>query len=134
MLGKILLTLLVMLIAFMVLRQRTQTSQSEGTKPSKKKELNQTNQKPDSESTSDLRVAAYLFLILMFGAAIIIYYQRWQDDHSIVTVSLFRGDQTAATTYQVYKYQLGERTFTTVEGTLITVADSERMEVQGLEQ
>ena len=69
----------------------------------------------------------------MIGAAIIIYYQRWQDDHTILTVSLFRNDQTAANTYQVYKYQLDSRTFTTIEGTVITVADSERMEVQGLE-
>lgn len=36
--------------------------------------------------------------------------------------------------YQVYKYQLQERSFTTIDGTQVTVAGSERMEVLGLEQ
>jgi len=133
MLGKIILTLLVMVIAFMVLRQRSQLPQSDQTKRNNSTTKTQNKLSEKSESSSDIRVAAYLFLILMIGAAIIIYYQRWQDDHTILTVSLFRNDQTAANIYQVYKYQLDSRTFTTIEGTVITVADSERMEVQGLE-
>ena len=133
MLGKIILTLLVMVIAFMVLRQRSQLPQNDQTKRNNSPTKAQNKSSEKSESSSDLRVAAYLFLILMIGAAIIIYYQRWQDDHTILTVSLFRNDQTAANTYQVYKYQLDSRTFTTIEGIVITVADSERMEVQGLE-
>ena len=133
MLGKIILTLLVMVIAFMVLRQRSQLPQSDQTKRNNSTTKTQNKLSEKSESSSDFRAAAYLFLILMTGAAIIIYYQRWQDDHTILTVSLFRNDQTAANTYQVYKYQLDSRTFTTIEGIVITVADSERMEVQGLE-
>lgn len=133
MLGKFILTLLVMVIAFLVLRQRSLSPQSDQPKQHQNTESTGNDPVDSTDPTSDFRLAAYLFLILMFGAAIIIYYQRWQDDHTILTVSLFRSDQSAANTYQVYKYQLDSRTFTTIDGILITVADSERMEVQGLE-
>jgi hypothetical protein len=69
----------------------------------------------------------------MFGAGGLIYYQRWQDDHTILTVNLYRGEQAGPVSYQVYKYLLDSRSFTTLDGIRITVADNERMEVLGLE-
>ena len=64
------------------------------------------------------------------GAAL--YYYRWQDDHQLITVRLYSADQAAPVSYEVYKYQLAERSFTTVDGRVITVAGSDRMEVIGL--
>ncbi len=129
MLGKILLTVAVILIAILVVRQRNDTgtgrSPSGGDTPAPGR--------PETTGTSDLRTAAYLFLILMFGTGAIVYYLRWQDDHTVVTVNLFRDGLSEPATYQVYKYQLDSRSFTTTEGIRITVADSERMEVTGLE-
>jgi hypothetical protein len=140
MLGKILITFLVILAAIIVLRNRNQATAQEKTnvRASERNKTNNAKAGPgaDSLQTSDFRLAAYMFLTLMFGAAIILYYLRWQDDHTIITVQLYRDEGSAAVTYEVYKYQLdspASRTFTTIDGNYITVADNERMEVAGLD-
>jgi len=61
-----------------------------------------------------------------------LYYTSWQDDRTIITVNLYTDGAEQATSYQVYKYQLGERSFTTLDGVIVTVAANERMEVLGL--
>ena len=153
MLGKIIITLLVIVAAIVVIKQRPKDPATAG-KGARKGAGKTTGKKPTAgtgatgksaastadqqdataaSSMSEFRLAAYLFLILMFGAAAILYYQRWQDDHTVLTISLFRDGLSAPVTFQVYKYQLDSRSFTTLDGILITVADSERMEVQGLE-
>ena len=69
---------------------------------------------------------------LVIGIGIALYYFQWQDDHSILTVRLHREGQARPIEYQIYKYHLAERSFTTLDGILVTVASSERMEVEGL--
>ena len=44
-----------------------------------------------------------------------------------------RDSQAAPVSYEVYKFQLQDRSFITLDGTSVTVASSERMEVLGLE-
>ena len=139
MLGKILITFAVILAAVIVLKRRSQPSEqntSDNKARGEKQASKSVASKDESLQASDLRLAAYMFLTLMFGAAIILYYQRWQDDHTILTVELFRDGGAASVAYEVYKYQFdspSSRTFTTIDGTLITVAENERMEVVGLE-
>ena len=70
--------------------------------------------------------------MLIVGLGIALYYFQWQDDHSVLTVRLHSDGQANPIEYQVYKYQLQERAFTTLDGILVTVASSERMEVEGL--
>ncbi len=131
MLSKILITLIVIMIAFFVIRQRHL-----GTKVNKK----ETNAalptakkgRYKDELSRDMRAGAYFFLLLMVSLGTTLYYFDWQDDHTIVTVNLHRGEDIGITTYEVYKYQLGERSFLTIDGRNITVASNERMEVIGL--
>ncbi len=49
-----------------------------------------------------------------------------------MTVILHSDGAASPVTYQVYKNQLEERAFTTIDGIRVTVASSERMEVIGL--
>jgi len=86
----------------------------------------------DNNLSADLRLGAYMFLALVIGLGATLYYFQWQDDHSILTVRLHSDGQRKAIVYQVYKFQLAERSFTTLDGILVTVASSERMEVEGL--
>ena len=107
-----------------------------GTKP-RKKETNATlpsskESRYKDELSKDMRAGAYFFLLLMVSLGTALYYFDWQDDHTIVTVNLHRGDNSDIITYEVYKYQLGERSFLTIDGRNITVASNERMEVIGL--
>lgn len=133
MLGKILLTIIVALIAVVWLRkhrqeERQQTRNRASAGPSGK--LEATASKP--ERLNDYRFAAYLFLALMLGSGTALYYQRWQDDRTLVTVILHNDRSAIPITYQVYKNQLGQRAFTTIDGVRVTVAANERMEVIGL--
>jgi len=127
MLGKAVLTLVVIVIAVLVVKQRN--DQEAGKSQSVKRQASKT----ENTMSSDLRFAAYLFLLLMFGTGAFIYYQNWQDDHTVLSVNLYRDGQSEPVSYEVYKFQLETRSFTTVEGVRITVADNERMEVTGLE-
>lgn len=148
MLGKILLTLTVIGIAYLVIRQRqvaeaaatrgrgqqkSGAKQSRAANPSASSKLSGGNQTASQPGLSqDLRIASYLFLVFMVGIGAALYYYRWQDDHRVITVNLHRADQDAPVSYQVYKFQLQDRTFTTVDGRQVTVASSERMEIIGL--
>lgn len=138
MLGKILLTLTVIIVAFFYIRARD-LQQTEARKPAPKtkhaKDSPAANKKPagGDDLSADLRLGAYMFLVLMIGLGASLYYFRWQDDHAILTVTLHSDNQAESIRYQVYKYQLQDRSFTTLDGILVTVASTERMEVQGLE-
>ena len=133
MLGKILVTLAVIAIAVVVVRQRKEAEAESKPQRTSSADSNAVKTETDTPMASDMRTAAYLFLVLMFGTGAIVYYLRWQDDHTVVTVNLFSDGQGDPVTYQVYKYQLDSRSFTTTDGIRITVADNERMEVTGLD-
>ncbi|MCH7816276.1 MAG: hypothetical protein IIC60_06875 [Proteobacteria bacterium] len=134
MLGKILLTAAVIVIAFFFIRQRNLAAAA--ATETKQVQPSEAVQNPASHDNlaADLRLAAYMFLVLMLGLGGAMYYFRWQDDHTILTVTLHRDDQVTPTSYQVYKYQLQDRSFITVDGTSVAIASSERMEVFGLDQ
>ena len=134
MLGKILLTLAVMLIAFFFVRQRDIIARGgqSGNKSANRGSAAQPKQQEENTLSADLRLGAYMFLVFVIGLGAALYYFQWQDDHSILTVRLLSDGQAEAIEYQVYKYQLQDRSFTTLDGILVTVASSERMEVEGL--
>ena len=132
MIGKILLTLAVIAVAYLMVRRDS------GSKPDTAKSApakiadDDQKQSPDPTLHDDLQTASYLFLFFMVAVGAALYYYRWQDDHQLITVRLYSADQAAPVSYEVYKYQLAERSFTTVDGRVITVAGSDRMEVIGL--
>lgn len=114
MLGKILLTLAVIITAIFYIRRRDlQQAESKSSVPKTKQAVDnsKTDKKPVAEDSlsADLRLGAYMFLVLMIGLGAALYYFRWQDDHSILTVTLHSDNQSETTSYQVYKYQLQDR-------------------------
>lgn len=136
MLSKFLLTLAVIIGAFLVLRQRKLATPPAPKARSKADAVSTStasgSKSQDDNLSSDMRLAAYMFLVLMVGLGATLYYFRWQDDHVILTISLHRDNQAEPVIYEVYKYQLQDRSFVTIDGTSVTVASSERMEVSGL--
>lgn len=128
MLGKILLTIIVVLLGLVWIRKIREQERSEARRSP--------NAAPPADKAvaplNDFRFAAYLFLVLMIGSGSYLYYVRWEDEHSLVTVILHRDGERSPVTYQVLKSELGNRAFTTIDGVRVTVASSERMEVIGL--
>ena len=133
MLSKFFLTTFVIIIAFFVIRQRhlsgNNTSRKKLARPRETEKNNSAN-----EFNADLRLGSYIFLTLMFGLGAALYYFDWLDDHTILTVNLHRDNLSQPVSYEVYKYQLEDRSFVTTDGRTITVASSERMEVLGLNE
>ena len=130
MLSKFFITATVIIIAFLIVRQRHLSAKTIKAKPlalsSKRKES------PKSELAADLRIGAYFFLFLMVGLGAALYYFDWVDDHIILTINLHRDNLSEPVSYEVYKYQLEDRSFITTDGRTVTVASSERMEILGL--
>ena len=131
MLSKFVLTALVITIAFFVIRQRHLSGNDVG---KRKLTISQETEKNYSknEFKSDLRFGAYIFLTLMVGLGASLYYFDWLDNHTILTVNLHRDNLSQPISYEVYKYQLEDRSFITTDGRTITVASNERMEILGL--
>lgn len=148
MLGKILLTLLVIALAVLYIRKRHQRELAQrraAENPERLVGSNSANnpwrgeQRPSAEppaakdaKTPDLRIAAWVTLSVILTVGAGLYYLSWQDARSTVTVILHRDDTQSPTIYQVEKRHLGERAFITVEGTRVTVSANERMEIMGL--
>lgn len=134
MLTKLLITSAVILGAFFVVRQRHMQDESKALPPGSEKKAT-ANEEPASkeELAADLRTGAYLFLILMISLGAALYYFDWRDDHTILTINLHRDNDSVPVSYKVYRHQLEERSFTTIDGRSINVASNERMEVLGLE-
>lgn len=140
MFSKLIITVFVITVAFFVLRQRQVNSTGVKAKqiPGQPGETSSNNSSteekaPRDELSQDLRIGAYLFLVLTVAIGGALYYFQWQDDHTVLTVNLFRDNQIEPVTYQVFKYQLDDKSFITVDGLSVAVASSERMEVIGLD-
>jgi len=129
MLGKALLTIAILLLGIVWIRQVRQQ---------KRKEQSTGHSLPAPASAtaaptlSDYRFTAWLLLAVMLGVGGYLYYLQWQEDNTIVRILLHREGNAAPVTYEVRRHQLEERAFITVEGVRVTVAASERMEVIGL--
>lgn len=134
MLGKFLITVGVVLAAFFVLRQRKlSTLPAPSKRPIASSTADTTKPSEEPSLSSDMRLGAYMFLVLMVGLAAVMYYFDWQDDHQVLKISLHRDNQTQPVLYEVYKFQLEKTSFVTIDGTLVTIASDERMEITGLE-
>lgn len=125
MITKILLTLLVILTAYALIKRQRANAGKQDTAANKNDDM--------SFTASDLRLGAYMFIAIMFMLGSYFYYQSWQQDHQLLTIRLYPAGSQQTVEYQVFRYQLDNRSFITTDGIQVKVSDSERMEVLGLE-
>ena len=127
MLSKLFLTLGIILLATLILKRRAKSN-------SGPRHTETPAQSGGSEQKiSELRLASYLFLAIMLGLGGFVSMQKWRDDHTVVTVKLYSAGETTPTEYQAFKFELGARSFTTIDGLQVVVANDERMELSGLD-
>lgn len=160
MIGKTLLTLLVIALVAIYLRKQHRTRQQQAVpspaerpahhgmpaRTSDSGELERflsrargqsgtsTDQHHTSASALAPRLKAILWSVLVALLLIggIASYLHWQDQQRLVTVLLHRDASQPPVIYRVAKRDLGVNGFTTEDGTQVTVSASERMEVVGL--
>ena len=132
---KLLITLTVIFVAYLILRRR-QTLNSNTAQLSKSGWKINTDDQSRNELTAEIRFGAYLFLILMLTLSAGMGYVSWKNDHETVLVTLYRQNNNDAQdekiVFHVYRQDLLERSFTTVDGIKIVVASDERMEIRDL--
>lgn len=148
MLGQILITLLVILVAVIFLRrQRTrqqaadQSRQSgrptnQHTDPWQNQTRQQTAAPLPAEAPQQMANTMKTVLWLVLAGTIIlgsvITYLHWQDQQRLVTVLLYRDADQGPVIYRVSKRNLGDSSFITDDGIRVTVSANERMEIIGL--
>ncbi|MEH6626352.1 MAG: hypothetical protein V7739_07905 [Motiliproteus sp.] len=63
-------------------------------------------------------------------AAVGFFIYDWQDNQTLLEVKVINPSNSEETLYQVYKGDLGARSFETIQGQQVRIGNSERMEVK----
>lgn len=74
--------------------------------------------------------AALAFASLTLAISGLIFYQHWRERHTIFNVQVINSHTGEQQTYQAYREDIAKRSFRTVDGRQVNLADVERMEVQ----
>lgn len=145
MLGQVLVTLLVIVIAVIYLRSQRarQRASAQTDRPSPEKadpwqraarQQAPAPLQPDARQPMANRVKMALWLVLLGIMVIgsVITYLQWQDQQRLVTILLYRDADQSPVIYRVSKHNIGDGSFITEDGTRVTVSANERMEIVGL--
>lgn len=124
MLTKILVTALIILACYGYLRYQRNKRLSV---PGKNDSLD-TDTGKSSLSTQVQWVAGGLIVLTACGAISFFIY-NWMDDRRLLTVTITSPHSGEVVTYQVYKGDLKERSFETIQGQTIRIGNSERIEI-----
>lgn len=73
-------------------------------------------------------LAGGLLTVSLLGLFAYVGY-RWYDSHTLLAVRVITPGSDNAVIYQVYKGDLADRSFTTVQGQTVRIAVSERLEI-----
>lgn len=123
MVTKLLFTLLIIVGAFWVVKKRSAGVAAQ----------QQAKQDPNAFNTSDLRLGAYLFIILMVLASGVMLYYQWRDNYREVTVRVINTQTGESISYRARYGDIEGRSFRTLDGRSVTVAATERIELGGEE-
>lgn len=121
MVTKVVLTLLVILAAYIYLKRRRVVSQPR----LKTVDVNQASDK------SFRFIAILLLLVSLAGTSGYVIYQ-WVDGHQLLQVTLTSPGTNEPQIYRVHKSELNERSFTTFEGQIIRIGSQDRLQIEAM--
>lgn len=126
MLTKLFFTMLVIILVGVFFKNRNKTST-----PEQKPPLKGVSSSPHSEEQSSLKpkTVAYLLIVLLLIISGAVAYFSWTDAHQLVRLRVFnaKGDLSE---YHAYRKDIRERNFTSIKGIHITLAETDRLEMQ----
>ncbi len=126
MITKLLLTLSVIGIAWLVIRNRSRRGEIASTEQPMRLRA------PASQQNSQApRLAAYGLIVFMILASGVFLYLQWRDEYRIVTVQVINTQTGESVTYEARRGDVDGRRFETLDGRVVTVADIERIEMGG---
>lgn len=121
MIGKILLTLTVILGAWLVIRARMNRGRpatAEATRP------------PPLVPPTALRAVAYGLVAVLMAGSLMWLYLDWEAGRGLVTVRVINANTGEETSYQARREDVGGRHFTTLDGRRVNLAEVERMVIE----
>ncbi|MEN8166480.1 MAG: antitermination protein NusG [Pseudomonadota bacterium] len=124
---KLLFTLGVIGIAWLVLRNRSRRGQTAANE-----QLARISRPSIQHSNSTPRLAAYGLIVFMILASGVVLYLQWRDQYRIVSVQVINTQTGLSESYEARLGDVEERQFQTLDGRIVNVADIERIEVGGL--
>ncbi|MEH6577078.1 MAG: hypothetical protein V7731_08355 [Amphritea sp.] len=119
MVTKILITLLVIAGCYLYLKRRDSNASQQ----------RQPAREPIAES-QPVKMIAVLLLALSVLATLSYVGYRWYDSHTLLDVRIINPENDNEVVYQVYKGDLDDRSFTTVQGQTVRISNSERLEIR----
>lgn len=121
MVTKVVLTLLVILAAYIYLKRRRVVSQPRV----KQVAVSQETDKP-------FRLIAILLLVVSLTGTTGYVIYNWIDGHQLLQVTLISPGTNESHYYRVHKSELNERSFTTVEGQIIRIGSQDRLQIESI--
>ena len=119
---KLLLTLGVIGVAWLVLRHRRNRLPATG-QPTRLIA-------PPARSAERIpRVAAYALIVCMLLASGVVLYLQWRDEYRIVTVRVINTQTGQAVSYEARRGDVTQHQFQTLDGRTVFVAEIERIEL-----
>ena len=122
MLTKILFTMAVIILVGMIFKSQGQD------KPQGKPSDKARSAPPDTQKSLAPRTVAYLLVGLLIVVSGVVYYFNWSDSRQLVTLRVISAGGNLSE-YQAYRKDIKGREFTSVDGFLIQLADSDRLEI-----
>jgi ABC-type Fe3+ transport system permease subunit len=123
MITKLLFTLLIIIAALITIRYRNSRRQHAAQHDDERRA------QQAAERRHAWRVAVALVTLMVLTSAGI-YYSHWKAQHRLVTVRVINSLTGGEQSYRLYQGDLDGRSFRTTDGRLISLSDSERMEVR----
>ena len=123
---KILLTLGVIAIAWLVVSNRARRERVSAASSSTRLAA-----PPTGRRDGALRLAAYGLVVLMILGSGVFLYLQWRDEYRIVNVEVINTQTGRSVSYQARRGDVEARSFLTLDGRLVNVAETERIEMGG---
>ncbi|MEJ2694239.1 MAG: antitermination protein NusG [Candidatus Thiodiazotropha sp.] len=122
MITKLLVTLGVILAAWWVLRNRQRRIDTVASEPPRIA--------PPLSGANPWKWGGYLLVLCMILGSGLFLYTEWQDRYRVVTVAVVNSQTGERIEYQARRMDVAERHFVTLDGIEVSVADTERIELQ----
>ena len=124
---KLLLTLGVIFVAWLVLRNRSRRNRLPAVGQAPRL------QPPQTRGSERLpRLAAYALITGMLLASAVVLYLQWRDEYRVVTVRVINTQTGQVLTYEARRGDVAQHRFQTLDGRTVYVAEIERIEVGGM--
>ena len=83
----------------------------------------------DSTFVKPSKWVIYSVVFVLALASGVVYFFKWRADNTVLTIHVITTEQESPAIYKALQKDVKGRTFTTLDGRLVTLGDSDRIEI-----